>query len=354
MITVSAVIVTYNGGEKVLRCIEATKAQSRPFDEVIVVDNASQDDSPRLIRAAHPDVRLIEMPDNRGPSVSRNAGLAASGCDFVFWIDNDLYPESTCLARLLDALAADPVAVVLPRIILVPDTHIVQADGGAAHFIGTLTLRHGFTPLAQIADHRPVRVRAFPSGCVLMERKAALAVGGFDESYFFYFEDFEFSFRSSIFGIKMVSDPAAIVYHDLGAGKSGLAFRGSGPYPRQRAYLLSRNRLRTVLTHFSLRTLIVLAPALLIYEFVGLGLAVMRGWTGAWWESWAWIVAHRAEIRERRRWVQARRRTPDREILSGGPLPLAPGLLNSQLLRWVAAAISGTLNAYWYLAKRLI
>ncbi len=354
MPSVSAVIVTYNGGSNVLRCIEKAKAQTRPFDEIIVVDNASTDGSPKEIRSAHPDVQLIEMPDNRGPSVSRNAGLAAAKCEFVFWIDNDLYPEDSCLENLLAALATVSADFLVPRVVLVPETHIVQADGGDAHFIGMLSLRHGFRPLRQINDHAIARITAFSSSCMFVRRDMALQFGGFDETFFFYFEDYEFSFRSSIFGAKMLSVPSACAFHDRGAGYAGLSLRDGGPYPRRRAYLQSRNRLRTVMTHYSARTLFVLAPALLFYEFVGLGLAMMRGWTGAWWDAWVWVFRHRRLIVNRRRWVQSQRTVPDRDILTGGPLSIAPGLMTSGVVRWAASFVSVALNFYWRLVRWLI
>ena len=354
MHVVSGVIVSWNGGTKVLRCIEALKAQSRSFDEIIVVDNASTDGSPDAIRTNHPDVRLVQLPENRGPSVSRNASLSVATSDLVFWIDNDIYADPDCLARMLEALSADPAEIVVPRIILIPEDDIVQADGGEAHFIGTLTLRNGFTQLAQAREFGRSRIGACPSGCLLMNRQVAISLGGFDESYFFYFEDYEFSLRTRILGYRILSEPAAVVRHDRGTGNPELAFRGSGSYPRERAYLLMRNRLRTLLTHYSMRTLLLLAPALLLYELATLALAIARGWTGAWLRSWGWILSNRAAACERRRWIQSRRRIPDREILSGGPLPLAPGLFRSSVLRGFVDAFSALLNAYWRLARHFI
>lgn len=356
MQTVSGVIVTHNGGDKVLRCIAALKAQTVPFHEILVIDNASSDGSPTRIRAAHPDVRLIELPQNRGPSVSRNAALGEATGDLVFWIDNDIYADPTCLERLLAAKADEPAELVVPRIVLYPEQDVVQCDGGEPHFLGTLVLRHGFTPLRDLppgADRR-AQIGAAPSGCLLVERTIAQAVGGFDESYFFYFEDYEFSLRWRILGHRILAEPAAVVRHDRGAGTMDLSFRGQGSYPRQRARLLMRNRLRTLLTHYSRRTLLVLAPALLVYELVTLAFALVRGWGGPWLEAWGWVLAHRRELQERRRWIQARRRTADFELLQAGALPLAPGLLRSGLLRALADVLSSGFDGYWQLARRLV
>jgi len=352
--TVSGVIVTYNGGSKVVRCIEALRAQSVPFAEIIVVDNASTDGSPAVIRSQYPDVRLVELPENRGPSASRNESLGIATGDLVLWIDNDIYADRDCLEKLLAARQLDPAELVVPRIVLIPEETTVQADGGEAHFIGTLTLRNGFTPIDRTRDFGRSRIGASPSGCMLMDRRVATSVGGFDDSYFFYFEDFEFSLRTRILGHRILCEPAAVVRHDRGTGNPGLAFRGSGKYPPERAFLLMRNRLRILLTHYAMRTLLLLAPALFLYEFATFTLAVTRGWTRAWLRAWGWLFENRPAICERRRWIQSRRQVPDRDILTGGPLSLAPGVVQSMVLGGAVRGFEAILNGYWWLVRRLV
>lgn len=349
----TGVVVTHNGGEKLLRCIDALKSQTVAFERYIVVDSGSTDDSLARVRELHPDVDVVLLGDNKGPAAARNAALERTTSELVFWIDHDIYAEPDCLELLLEAREQMPAAVVVPRIILYPERNIVQADGGHAHFIGVLTLRNGFRPLEQAAAARREYVGACPSGCMLMERQAACDSGGFNESYFFYFEDYEFSLRVRMLGCAILSEPRAITLHDRGEGTK-LSFRGKGQYPRERAHLLMRNRLRTIATHYSLRTLIVLAPVLLAYELASATFALLRGWGGAWSASWRWMYAHAGELREHRRALQARRKVRDREILRGGVIPLAPGLLRSAPLRMLSWTFSAVLNVYWFVARPLV
>ena len=321
--SVTSVIVSHNGGDKILRCIEALKSQTVPFQGSMVVDSGSTDGSLDRVRAVYPEVDIVLLGANLGPAAARNVALDRAAGDLIFWIDHDIYAAPDCLERLLEARAAEPAAIIVPRIILYPETDVVQADGGEAHFVGTLTLRNGFTSLNDLAAGS-VRtgIGACPSGCLLMDRRVARDVGGFNESYFFYLEDYEFSLRVRILGHKIFSEPAARTFHDRGQGTK-LSFRGKGPYPTERAHLLMRNRLRTLLTHYKMRTLIVLAPALLLYELVTLVFALLRGWGGAWYRAWRWQFAHARQLRDDRRALQARRVAQDREILTGGDLPLA-------------------------------
>lgn len=351
--TVSVVVVTHNGGERTLACLRALERQSVPLLEILVVDNASEDGTVERIRKTFPAVRVVPLPDNRGPGAARNLGFGLARGELVLWIDHDIYPAPDALERMLAAKERMPAEVVLPRIRLEPEREIVQCDGGAPHVVGTLVLRNGFTPLASIPEREPVYVDAAPSGCMLVEKAAIEAAGGFDESFFFYLEDLEFSLRLRLSGLRILAVPAAEVFHDRGPG-SPLAFRGSGSYPRERAYLLMRNRLRIVATHYAAGTILALAPTLLAYEAASLALSLLHGWGGAWLGAWRWLIDHRRQIASRRRWIQARRRLPDGAILKGGPLPIAPGLLQSALQRRLVEALALVVAGNWRLARRLV
>jgi GT2 family glycosyltransferase len=166
MPSVTAVAVNHNGGDKILRCLNALKAQTVPFEGCIVVDSGSTDGSPDRVRQAHPEVQIVRLGANLGPAVARNAAINRAAGDLIFWIDHDIYAAPDCLERLLEAWAAKPAAIVVPRIVLYPRTDVVQADGGEAHFVGTLKLRNGFTPLAELVGCARSRVNACPSGCL--------------------------------------------------------------------------------------------------------------------------------------------------------------------------------------------
>lgn len=353
MPSVSAVVVSHEGGDRVLACLAALFRQTVPPDEVLLVDNGSTDWTPQRVAAAFPNVRVIALPDNRGPGAARNVGLAAAQGELVLWIDHDIYLEPDGLERLLAAKARMPAELVVPRIRLHPERGIVQCDGGAPHVVGTLVLRHGFAPVAAVAEVRPAYVDAAPSGCMLVDKRVAESAGGFDESFFFYFEDLEFSLRLRLFGHRILCAPDAVAFHDRGRG-SQLAFRGTGSYPRERAHLLMRNRLRILATHYSVSTIVAVFPALLAYEAASLALSLLQGWGDAWLSAWRWVVAHRRTLAERRRWIQARRRIADRQVLTDGPLPIAPGLLRSSLQRRLAGLLGAFVRGNWRLARPIV
>jgi GT2 family glycosyltransferase len=346
-------VTNFNGGQGILKCLDAVMRQNAPLAEVLVVDNGSTDKSLADIRTKFLGARIIQLAENRGPGAARNAALSAAASDLLLLIDSDVYLAPDCLQRLVSAQQAFRAALVCPRICLLPEVDVVQADGAAPHFIGTMLLRHGYWSLSRAAV-KTTAIAASPGGCMLLDRRRALAVGGFDEIFFFYFEDLEFSLRMHALGHLLVCEPAAVVHHERGTGVIGLAFRGHEDYPAQRAYLTCRNRLLLMFVHYRLRTLLALSPALMLYELASMCLAVRRGWTQAWVAAWLWQVANWRAIRHRRCRIQNQRKVDDKDVLVGGPLPLAPGLIRSPIAGRAVNLLSAMLNAYWRHAPRWI
>ena len=189
---------------------------------------------------------------------------------------------------------------------------------------------------------------------MLVTRQDVLDAGGFDELYFFYFEDLEFCIRLRALGHRFLCEPRALAFHDRGEGTVGLSFRGTEKYPKRRIYLTLRHRWLTLLIHYRMRTLLVLMPALLMYEAAGLTLVLFRGWTIQWLRAVCWVIGKCPEMLRRRRSQQARRKIDDKALLCAGILPLAPGLLHSRLGNWAVCMVTGALDRYWKLARYLI
>jgi GT2 family glycosyltransferase len=350
---VSAVVVNYNGGDRVIRCVEALARQTHPLCGIVVVDNGSRDGSPDRIRERWSEVEVVVLPENPGLPTARNVGLREVTSDLVLLVDSDIYLEPDALERLVRAQEETGATVACPRIRLLPERDIVQADGAAPHFLGTMTLLQGYRPAAELGSERRT-VPGCIGACYLLRRSEILEAGGFDETYFFYFEDLEFLLRLAARGHETVCEPGAVVFHDRGRGTPGLSFRGTGDYPLRRAYLSMRNRWLTMLIHYRARTLLLLAPALLVYEGAVVAFALKRGWGGQWWRAWVWTAKNRGEIARQRRTARCARVRPDREILTGGPIPLAPGLVRSRLLGGVVGVLSFVLDAYWRAVRPLV
>jgi GT2 family glycosyltransferase len=350
---VGAIIVNFNGGDRVMRVLDALESQSYPLVETVVVDNGSTDSSLQRIRTCVPRVRIIALNDNIGLSAARNIGLNALGTPLALLVDHDIYVDRHCVGLMVQAFTEHHPTVVCPRIRLLPEREIVQAEGASPHFIGTFALRHAFADIRALPKVAG-EVGGCTGGCMLLDRAAAMAAGGFDELFFFYMEDLEFSLRLRALGHRFWCNPAAEVFHERAAGTPGLTFRGSEPYPTRRAYMTVRNRLLTMLIHYRLRTILLLLPVLVPYEFASLVGLARRGQAMAWFRAWGWPILHSRIVARRRQQMQQKRRVPDRALLVGGPLPLAPGFVSSRFEVWLVRMLSRALDGYWSIVRRWV
>jgi len=327
MSAVSALVINYNGGPRVLRAVEALLAQTHPIDAILVVDNASSDGTPEQLAALSPRVEVWRLESNVGLARARNLGLERLATPLVLVLDHDIYLAPDALARLHATLIEQAAAVVCPRIRLVPEESIVQADGAEVHFLCALRLRHAFTSADQV-EVKPAEVGGAIGACQLLDRSAALEAGGFEELMFFYQEDLEFSLRMRARGLRFWCEPRAEVLHERALGTPGLSYRGTGTYPRRRAYLTMRHRLFTLFVHYQGRTLLILAPALLLAEAASAAMSIRKGWFGEWLRAWGWILASLPMLLRRRRHAARGRRVGDGALLCSGPFPLAQGYLD--------------------------
>jgi GT2 family glycosyltransferase len=257
---VTAVVVTYNRRPLLMEALAAVQAQDRPADAVIVVDNASTDQTAAAVRERFPAVRLAQLARNTGGAGGFAYGMAlalADGTDLVWLMDDDTVPEPGALAALLDARArhpAGPPALVASR--------VVWTDG-RPHPMNTPRVK----PFASQAERRaaaaagcqPIRSASFVS--VLVDAGTAARRGLPQADYFLWNDDFEFTTRL-LRGQAGLLCPASVAVHKTAA------FGGTDADPGPRFFYEVRNKVWT------LRTGAALAPA----ERVLYGGSTLRRW----------------------------------------------------------------------------
>jgi len=349
---ITAVVCNYNGAEHLPPCLAGLLAQTRAVDELIVVDNASTDESRELLARDFPRARVIALERNDGPCPARNVGLERARNDWVLLVDNDAVLEPDVLAKLESALLARGDAVLAqPRSVVASEPSRVHYDGGECHYVGLFSLRNFFTPLAQAAGSGVVEVGGAVSVALLVDRRAVLAAGAFDPAFFILFEDLDLSLRLRSRGHVLLSVEDAIVHHR--GGTAGISYRGAIDYPRRRAFLHSRNRWLHLLKNYSWRTLVLCAPGIAAYELVWALFTLGSGTFGAYCSGKIACVRELGATFAKRRAVQASRVRRDRELLTGGPLTIAPQLLRGGQGTFAIRALDGALALWWRLVRPL-
>ena len=346
----SALLINHNSGGTILKAIQSLIDQTYPLQTIMVVDNGSTDGTIEVIRNAFPPVQLMELGENRGLSYARNFGLSHLTSELVLLVDDDVYLSTDALQKMVDALRETGAVIVCPRIVLYPEITTIQCDGARIHFSGTLALCHAYEPASTRPPERVI-ANGFIGACLLADRETLMSAGGFDEDYFFYFEDLELSYRLRGLGYEICCEENAIAHHERGQGTQNLSFRGSGLYPTRRAYFNLRNRWLTTLIHYQTRTLFILFPILLIYEFAAFILSVKRGWLSIYFKVVFSLLSNLPSILKRRAGSQSTRKVMDRDILSGGELPLSRGFVRDKDI-YLLNLLNRVLNTCWIRAKR--
>jgi GT2 family glycosyltransferase len=232
---VSIVIVNWNGAHLLPACLDALRLQTRPADEIIVVDNGSTDGSRALLATAYPEVHVLPYQQNLGFAGGTNAGIAASRGEIVVALNNDTIPRPDWLAALIAPLEADArLGATMSTMVFAHAPETIAAAGITIHRNGLALEDLLGTPVAAL----PVQPRSIfgPTGGAAAYRRSMLDdIGHFDEDFFLYLEDVDLAWRARLRGWPSLHVPGAVVAH-LYSASSG---QGS---PTKR-YYLARNRL---------------------------------------------------------------------------------------------------------------
>ncbi len=249
--TLSVIVLAYNGEAFLDACLSSVLAQSGATTEIVVVDNASTDQSVAVVQRCCPAARLIRSATNLGFSGGCNLGLRAAAGDCLVLLNQDTRLGSGCLEALLAGFHAHPEAGILGCKILYPETHTLQHAGGWVDW--PLGYAHHFgyqeTDQGQWEQARPVE---FVTGAALAARRTVLEQIGYLDEQFWpgYFEDIDYCRRAAAAGWAIWYWPAAVVWHHESPSTN----------PAGRARYYQRGRLRFVLKH--------LPPARFLSEFV--------------------------------------------------------------------------------------
>jgi GT2 family glycosyltransferase len=178
-------VVTYNSEAVIARTLDTVLAQAYAPLSVMVCDNASTDGTAALVRTRYPNVRLVVMPDNRGPNPARNRIVEAAGDGLALILDDDCMPTPNMLDQLVAAAMAHPEGAGFgARVVFDQEPEQIQFDGTLVHFIGEAVQRNGDRRTSEVDDATRA-VGALGGGCQLIRGKCWRAVGGFDEDLFF-------------------------------------------------------------------------------------------------------------------------------------------------------------------------
>lgn len=303
--------------------IDALKKLNYPKDRVefVIVDNPHPVHGPSvpfinehlmpLSGNEIPHVTLLAQSENLGFAGGNNAGVdwaLANGFDYVFFHNNDGAMAPDSLKALIDVMEADPtIGVAQSLMLLDPEKHLVNSTGNAFHYLGFGYCDDYRKPISELFLPA-VKDVAYASGAAFIIRSSLLKeLGAWDNDFFLYHEDLEFSLRMRITKHRVVCVRDSVFYHKYEFSRSISKY-----------YWMERNRFGVMLMFYKLPTFLLLLPMLIPLE-IGLWFFAAKG---GWWKERVKVYKYWLQPKNWKLWLQKRKKTqsirqiPDREILS--------------------------------------
>ena len=300
----SIVIPNYNGARFLPALLDALTKQTFQDFEILLVDDASSDESIAFVEEHYPDVRVIANRSNLGFAASCNLGAAAADGRVLVLLNNDTEPEPAWLAALVRAVCEHPRAAVVTSKILLHD------GSGRLHTTGDLLGADGIPRNRGVwepdAGQYDAQTDVF-SGCggaSAFRRDVWQSLAGFDEEFWMYVEDVDYAFRARLAGWQIAYAPGARVRHHLsatGGGATASFYTG-----RNTIWLIAKNMPASLLARNG---------AKIVSAQLGIAIDALRHWRGEAARARlrgqaAGLLGLSAQLRKRRV-VQSRRRVGD-------------------------------------------
>jgi GT2 family glycosyltransferase len=333
---VSVVIVAYNSGPALLRCLDSLREEGGDH-ELIVVNNGKRTAEIDEVDAAA-DVRLLEPGPNLGYAEGSSYGARQASHETLLFLNPDTTVSRGAVAELERVLEDESVAIAMGRLRQMDRPDRLNSAGCVIHIAG-LAWSDGYDePTDSIDSQREI---TYANGSALAIRRTLFdRLGGFTPELFIYHEDLELGWRARMQGYRVVLEPSADVFHEYEYARNV-----------RKNYFMERNRLIFVGSAYSLRLLAVLVPVLFAAEAGLLFVAWREGWLRDKLAGWAWCARHAGWLLRHRRSLQRTRTVPDRELARHLTAVINPKMVPVPA---AVAGANGLVAAYWSIARRLL
>ncbi len=212
-LSIAVVVVNWNSDTYLYKCLQSLETQTLKPVRIIVVDNASTDDSLEGLEEKFLDCEFIKLESNTGFSFANNFAVEkADNCDWIAFLNPDAFASSDWLEKLSKAVEEFPECASFGSHMLRHGSNRIDGTGDVYHVCGSAWRRdHGV--LTSKIEREMQEIFSPCAAASFIRRDVFSAVGGFDENFFAYFEDVDLGFRLQLKGYACRYVPDAVVEH---------------------------------------------------------------------------------------------------------------------------------------------
>lgn len=234
---ISLITINYRQVDVTLQFLESTKLLTYPNYEIIVVDNGCLEDSSNVFLSKFPKIKYKISKENLGFAGANNLGMSLADGDYFFIVNNDTEVTPNLLDELIKPFYKyKDVGAVSPKIRYFHQPNIIQYAGFTK--VNPITGRNkviGYREFDSGQYENTIKTAYAHGAAMLVKRSVVDKIGGFNEDYFMYYEELDWSGRMIKNGYTIYYVPLGIVYH-----KVSMSVGKNSPF---KTYYLSRNRI---------------------------------------------------------------------------------------------------------------
>lgn len=244
--------------------------------QVYIIDNAASSESLRLLNKIYKEAEIIPRADGNY-CAANNLGFRRAildGCKYVVTVNMDTEVTPNWLTELVRALEKNPKAGIVQSKVLLYNNDSQDARintlGNNLHFLGFGTTSYYQEKDREIEGYP--EIKGYASGCCFIARREVFSdISGWNEDYFMYHDDIEFSLKAKLKNYKIILAPKSVIYHKYEFARSV-----------KMLYFMERNRHLLIFHFFPIRLLLFVLPALIIMNFGML----FYSFIGRWFTTW--------------------------------------------------------------------
>lgn len=298
---ISIIIANWNGEKWLNKCLTSLSNQTYEKIEIIIVDNASLDNSISYIKSNFPNVKIIKNKQNLGFSKANNLGVKASHGEYILMLNNDTWVEKDFVEKLVNFYKKNNYSVISP----VEKRYFTKQ---AVEYCPTVDISgsHVYLPLI----NKTKKLFFLPGICLFFSKAIYLETKGLDNDFFMYFEDVDWFWRLNLFGKTFSYVNNVFVYH-VGAGGAGYGIRYNTFLWR------NQNILQMLIKNYSFPVLVLVLFLYFvqnIIEIIFFLLIFKPRIANSYVKGWQFNMLNFKRTLKKRKWVQEHRKISDLEI----------------------------------------
>ena len=219
------ILINYNGYKDTIDCVNNLKKINYKNYKIIVVDNASSDDSVEILNEELKNCTIIKSKKNLGFAGGNNLGVNYAldhKADYILLLNNDTIVEPQFLNNMLNSFSiGSKIGIVGCKIMYYSQKNIIWYGGGYIDWFKFIGVHYGMRQIDKGQCDNKKEIDFVTGCCMLVKREVFEKVGLLSEDYFMYFEDVDFCVKVKNAGFVMWYNPEAIIYHKVGLSSGG-------------------------------------------------------------------------------------------------------------------------------------